>query len=66
MTLNSVELSRIDLQSDGLIRLELPEGTIRKLDLGHAVVRVTLAPCAPEVGCGPSGNLISRIRIEDV
>jgi hypothetical protein len=66
VTLNSVELSRIDLQADGRISLDLPDFAIRKLDHGQAVLRVTLAPCAPEVGCGPAGNHISRIRIEEV
>jgi hypothetical protein len=66
VTLNSVELSKIDLQPDGRICLDLPEFAIRKLDHGQAVLRVTLAPCAPEVGCGPAGNHISRIRIEEV
>jgi hypothetical protein len=66
VTLNSVELSKIDLQADGRISLDLPEFAIRKLDRGQAVLRVTLAPCAPDLGCGPTGNHISRIRIEAV
>ena len=66
MTLNSVELSKIDLQIDGRISVELPDLAIRKLDRGQAVLRVTLAKCPSEVGCGSKGNRISHIRIEDL
>lgn len=65
MTLNSVELGRTDLQEDGRIELELSDPVIRKLDSGHLSVRLTVVPCPPDVGCGPWGNRIASIRIED-
>jgi hypothetical protein len=66
VTLNSVELSRTDLQQDGRIQLELPDDVIRRLSNGYLSLRLTVVPCPPEVGCGPRGNRIAGIRIEQV
>ena len=65
MTLNSVELGKTDLLEDGEIRLDLPDAVIRRLDHGRLTVRLTLMPCPPEVKCGPLGNKIASIRIEE-
>ena len=64
MTLNSVELSKIDLPENGRVDLDLPETVIRKLDHGQLVVRVTIAQCPPDIACGPSRHTIAGIRVE--
>jgi len=66
VTLNSVELSKIDLPENGRVDLELPEAVIRKLDHGQLVVRVTITRCAPDVGCGHDRHTIAGIRVEYV
>lgn len=66
MTLNSVELGKIDLPENGRVDLDLPETVVRKLDHGQLVVRVTIAQCPPAVGCGHSRHTISAIRVEYV
>ena len=66
MTLNSVELSKIDLPENGRIDLDLPETVIRKLDHGQLAVRVTIARCPPTVGCGHNRHTIAGIRVEYV
>ena len=65
MTLNSVELGKTDLFEDGKIMLELSDDVVRKLDHGRLTLRLTLMPCPSELKCGPFGNKIASIRIEE-